>query len=260
METIELCILCVATFLVSILGVVTGGHSMLTVPLMIFFGMAPAAAVATNRFANMFLAGSGISEYYRNRKIPLRFVWPFVVAAIPGGALGAFLVTRLSGDLIRTVIGVCMLVIVFVSFFFRNKGLADLTTFEFPRWRFWLGVVVAFFIGAYWGFFGGGGMTLFTVFLTVTFGFSLLQSVGSSNIAMGASSLLASVVFFFDGAIDLWIGLAMGVAMAGGAWIGAHLSIKIGNVWVKRIFTLMILFMAIKMITGWPDLRLVLTR
>jgi len=258
MDLDHLLILCGATFLVSILGVVTGGHSMLTVPLMIFFGMPPAVAVATNRFANIFLAGSGAYKFYRNKKIPLQFTWPFIVASIPGGAAGALVVLHLSGDVIQKIIGAFMVLIVVVGLVSRQTGLADLESFDFSRLRMGFGLVIGFLIGIYWGFFGGGGMTLFILFLTLTFGLSFLQSVGTSNLAMGLSSLLAVIIFMVSGAVDFVVGTAMAVCMAGGAWIGAHWSIRVGNVWVKRVFTAVILILAVKLIFGWPDFKALL--
>ncbi len=252
MSPIHLLILCGATFLVSMLGVVTGGHSMITVPLMMFFGLPPAVAVATNRFANIFLAASGSTTYYRKGKLNLRFTWPYVIASLPGAALGALLVMNVSGHIIRMIIGVFMVVMVGLTFFLRDTGLVERTDFDFSSLRKATGLLLAFLVGAYWGFFGGGGMTLFTLMLTLSFGLSFLQSVGTSNVAMLLSSVIAVSVFFAAGSIDLVVGLAMAASMATGAWIGATLAIKVGNLWIKRVFTLMIIFFAIKLITGWP--------
>jgi len=250
MQIDHLLILCCATFFVSILGVVTGGHSMLTVPLLIFFGMPPAQAVATNRFANIFLAGAGSFNYLRLEKVPLCFTWPFILASIPGGAVGALLVLNLSGEIIQTTIGVFMLIILVMGLFFRDTGLEDRKTFKVSRLHMVLGTAFAFLVGLYWGFFGGGGMTLFTIFLTVSFGLSFLQSVGTSNVAMGLASAIAVIIFFLSGAVHLGIGLAMAAAMASGAWIGSYLSIRAGNVWIRRLFSVVILFFAIKLIFG----------
>ena len=161
-------ILCSVAFAVSMVGVVTGGHSMITVPLLMFFGLPPASAVATNRFATLFLNISGSGVYLKNKKINIGFVWPFIVAALTGAFIGSNILMIAGGGYVRTVIGIFMLILVVVGLVQRNRGVEDIVEFDFSSKRKIIATLIAFLVGIYWGFFGGGGMTLFTLFLTFT--------------------------------------------------------------------------------------------
>ena len=53
---VEVIALIVIFFVTSVVGVVTGGNSLITVPVMLSFGIEPCTAVATNMFALTFLS------------------------------------------------------------------------------------------------------------------------------------------------------------------------------------------------------------
>ncbi len=58
---------------------------------------------------------------------------------------------------------------------------------------------------------------------------------------------MAAVVFARKGAIDYAMAAAMFFGCAVGSYIGAHYSDRIGNVWIKRWFILIVLIMVIKL-------------
>ena len=248
MELWPVAALAAVSFAVSLVGVITGGHSMVTVPLMMFLGMPPAEAVATNRFANFFLAAAGSTNYARHGKINLRFLWPLLLATLAGASAGALLLLLTPGADIRRLIGLFMISIVVFGILQPKAGLEDCQSFQFSTAKRVSGLTVSALMGAYWGFFGGGGMTLYIFFLTAVFRFSFLQSVGASNVAMACASFVSIIIYACYGRIDLTVGAAMAVAMAAGAWVGSACSIKIGNVWVRRVFNAVIILFAIKLI------------
>ena len=67
MQFPELLILVAVFFLTSIVSVVTGATSLITVPLMIALGIEPHVAVATNMFALIFLSAGALTPFLEER-------------------------------------------------------------------------------------------------------------------------------------------------------------------------------------------------
>jgi len=59
---------------------------------------------------------------------------------------------------------------------------------------------------------------------------------------------MAAVVFAGRGVIDYPKAAAMFLGCAIGSYVGAHYSDRIGNVWIKRLFILIVLIMVIKLL------------
>jgi multidrug efflux pump subunit AcrB len=59
---------------------------------------------------------------------------------------------------------------------------------------------------------------------------------------------MAAVIFAGRGAIDYPKAAAMFLGCAVGSYFGAHYSDRIGNVWIKRLFILIVLIMVVKLL------------
>jgi uncharacterized membrane protein YfcA len=62
--------LAAAFFFTAGISVVTGGTSLLTVPVMLSFGLEPRVAVATNMVALIFLSLGGTLPFLKGKRLP----------------------------------------------------------------------------------------------------------------------------------------------------------------------------------------------
>ena len=72
--------------------------------------------------------------------------------------------------------------------------------------------------------------------------------LASRFVIAGILGSFLTVIFIFAGLVKWKVALVMMLASALGGWIGAALGIKAGNIWVKRIFALVVSITAIKLI------------
>ncbi len=242
-------LICSAAFIASIFGIVVGGHSFITVPLMIFSGLPPAAAIATNRFATLFLGVLGLRNYYRYGKLDMSFALPFAVSAVLGSIFGSLYVLSADQLLVKRVISIVMLGLVVMVLVRPNIGVEGKEVRRGVKWML-VGLPISFVLGLYWGFFGGGGTTLLIFFLVSLYGMRFLEGVANSNLIGFAASLVAAAIFILKGAIFYELGILLGAAMGAGAYLGSKLSIRVGNVWVRRVFLAATLIMAAKLLIG----------
>lgn len=64
------------------------------------------------------------------------------------------------------------------------------------------------------------------------------------------SNLTSLVIFFALGQVDLILGLSMGVCMMIGSFIGARSAIKFGVQFIRPVFTVIVLLIAVNLAWG----------
>ena len=85
------------------------------------------------------------------------------------------------------------------------------------------------------------------------FGSSLVEAVGLTKMVNFVNSLAATAVFVAERRIDWTVGIAMSLSMIVGGFVGAHLAIARGTGWVRRVFVLTVIAMAISLL--WDALH-----
>lgn len=246
MATFELVVLIVVFFATSIVGVVTGSNSLVAVPVMFQFGIDPKVAVATNMFGLVFMAIGGTVPFVRAGKIAYRRVVPLVALTVVSSALGAALVGYITGDGLKLIVTVAMIAVVIFTLAKRRQRAE--AAHPVSRSSLVLTFVLTFLLGIYGGLYSGGYVTLLTASLIAFFGMSYAESVASTKLINVFSSLVATLVFMWQGLVDYKLGVMLGATMFVGAYIGAHFATKLDESWIRRIFLTAVLLLAAKML------------
>jgi len=242
MHFATLVVLLVLFFATSLIGVVTGSNSLITVPVMFQLGIDEREAVATNMFGLTFMAVGGAIPFFRSGTIKIRTLWPKLLLTLVGSALGAAIVGVITGDTIRLIVTLAMFsVVAFTLLDERHRGA--------PGAHYWpaAGYLAVFLLAIYGGFYSGGYVTVLTPTLVAFFGMSFTESVAATKVVNAVSSGVATVVFLYQGFVDITLGIALGIAMFAGAYVGAHYALKIGEVWLRRVFISAVVLVGIKM-------------
>ncbi len=108
--------------------------------------------------------------------------------------------------------------------------------------------ILTFFLGIYGGLYSGGYVTILTVVLVAFFGMTFTESVASTKFINVFSSMIATIIFMWQGLVDYKLGAILALSMFVGAFIGAHTVTKLNDIWLKRIFLSVVLILAIKTI------------
>ena len=95
---------------------------------------------------------------------------------------------------------------------------------------------LTFLLGIYGGFFSGGYVTLLTAAYVALFRMTFVQAIATTKVANVFSSAIATAVFMRHGLVNYRLGIILGVTMFTGALFGARFAIRIGNLWLRRIF------------------------
>lgn len=240
MTNFELIILALVFFFTSIVGVVTGSNSLVTVPVMFQFGIDEKVAVATNMFGLTFMAIGGSIPFLRQGKIDVKKLSPLIILTLIGSALGAALVGYITDRSIRLIVSVAMIAVVIFTLV-RTKGPENKGGKHSG-----LGLIATFLLAIYGGLYSGGYVTILTAVFIAFLGMSYTESVGSTKLVNVFSSSIATLVFIWQGLVDYTLGTVLAVTMFVGAYIGAHYASKMNEAWLRRIFLSTVVLLAIK--------------
>jgi uncharacterized membrane protein YfcA len=243
MTNLELIILVVLFFLTSIVGVVTGSNSLITVPVMFQFGIDEKQAIATNMFGLTFMAIGATIPFIRQEKIEPRKLTPLIVLTVIGSAAGALLVGYITNQSIRLIVPIAMIaVVIFTLVRSGPEKAASSPTFAY---------IATFLLAIYGGLYSGGYVTILTAAFVAFIGMNYAEAVGSTKLVNVFSSGVATVVFMWQGLVDYSLGAMLGVTMFLGAYVGAHYAARMNEVWLKRIFLATVFLLAIKTLSDY---------
>jgi uncharacterized membrane protein YfcA len=238
-------ILLIVFFLTSVIGVVTGSNSLITVPIMFQFGVDPRVAVATNMFGLLFMSIGATIPFVRQRKIDYRELTPSILITLIGSALGAVLVGFINASGMKFIVSTAMIA---VALFILLRTAVGVDEREKSRFAIPITYGLVFVLGIYGGLFSGGYITVLTAVYVGIYGMRYGQAVASTKLINVFSSGIATLVFMWQGLVDYRLGVALAVTMFIGAYAGAHYVTKLDDIWLRRIFLSTVFVLAVKTI------------
>ncbi|WP_456416571.1 TSUP family transporter [Thiolapillus sp.] len=244
--TTELLFFLMATAAVAgLVDAIAGGGGLLTLPALLWAGLPPVQALATNKLQGSFGTLSASIHYICKTDILQHKLWPLVSATFLGAASGTLMVQYLPDELLREVIP--LLLVLFSLYFLFSPRVSD----EDAAQRLplgWFALALCFPIGFYDGFFGPGAGSFFVLAVVALLGHNLTQATGVTKI-LNLTSNLAALLFFALGGHVLWeLGLLLGLAQAGGAWLGAHLAVRHGAAVIRPLLVIISLAVSLKLL------------
>jgi uncharacterized membrane protein YfcA len=240
----KLAILVAVFFVTSVISVVTGSTSLITVPVMIAFGVEPHVAVATNMMALIFMSVGGSLPFARKGVVERRLLPLAITLTVVGSGVGALLLLRIPTGALQLTISVAMIAVAAFSLAKQERGTTQRPVSVASQAS---GYVATFVLAVYGGFFSGGYVTMLTAVFVLLFGVTFLQSVATTKIINFFSSLVATMIFASHGVVDYRLGAVLGVTMFLGAVIGGHMAMRLPAVWLRRIFVVAVVALAANM-------------
>ncbi len=258
LSPLALAALVVLFFVTSVVGVVTGSNSLITVPVLYQFGIDPRVAVATNMFGLTFMSVGGALPFIGKGTIDRRRIRWLVALTLAGSILGALLVLVISSRAMPLIISLSMIAVSIFTVTMRgddkraSEEVLDEAAVERlrvrARWAEQAGYAATFALGVYGGFFSGGYVTLLTAAFVALFRLKFIEAVSTTKIINVFSSLVATLIFMANGLVDYRLGAIIAVVMFIGANVGARLSLKMNERALRRLFLLTVIALALKIL------------
>jgi len=219
----------------SVISVITGSTSLITVPVMLQFGIEPRTALATNMFALTFMSIGGTLPFIGKGVIKTERLPLLIILTLISSILGALLVLIIPSKSMPLIISISMIIVATLSIINRNAGVKPADTIPSQLGEIF-GYVVTFILGIYGGFFSGGYITLLTAAYVMLFRMTFVQAIATTKFINIFSSFSATLIFMYQGVVDYKLGAILGLTMFIGGIVGGNISMKLSNVWLQRIY------------------------
>jgi hypothetical protein len=199
------------------------------------FHIEPRTVVATNMFALTFMSLGGALPFLRGQHVDRQRLPLLIVLTLAGSLLGAFLLILVPASSVSVIVSVAMIAVAIFSVIYRKSGLENVAGAPSSS-AVLAGYTLTFLLGIYGGFFSGGYVTLLTAAYVALFRMSFVEAIATTKVVNVFSSAIATAVFMRQRLVDYRLGIVLGIAMFTGALFGARFAIRIGNLWLRRIF------------------------
>jgi uncharacterized membrane protein YfcA len=234
-----------AAFVAGVVDAIAGGGGLITLPALIWAGLPPELALGTNKGQSVFGSFAAMTRYGRAGLLDKPRARRTFPAALVGATLGALLVAfEVPRDALKPVI-LALLVAVAVFLFVRPTTLVP--TGAPPKRPVLVAVGVAAVVGAYDGFFGPGTGTFLILAFVLWLKDSARQASADAKVVNFASNLASVIVFAFCGWVSWRVALPMAAAQFAGGAVGAHVTVRGGDVVVRRVVPVVVVAVAVKL-------------
>jgi uncharacterized membrane protein YfcA len=229
-----LVILIVFGFLAAFIDSVVGGGGLIALPALLFTGLPPAAAVATNKLAGTIGSLTSTIIFYRSGELDLKSVYKLFPLTFIGSMIGAWTVHLMNPEVLKPLMLVMLAAVAIYTIFKKDWG-GKSTYKKLSIRHFIIFIFLLFAIGFYDGFIGPGTGS-FLIFAFLMIGFDFLKAAGNAKFLNFGSNISALLMFMYLGQVNYAYGLAMGIAQFVGAICGSKFAIKRGSGYVRALF------------------------
>lgn len=246
MDALHLALLVGAAFTAGTIDAVAGGGGLMTVPVLLSVGLPPAVALGTNKGQSAFGTLAATVQFWRTGaldrdRLALQFVLGFA-----GSLAGAALVLKLSPAVLRPLVLVLLVSVAAVLTLRRDLGTVPTT----PPPKAVLLRRVALLsagIGMYDGFFGPGTGTFLILSSVALLGDPMRRASANAKVVNLASNLAALSLFTWKGVVRWDIALPMAAAQLAGGTLGARLTLRGGDRFVRRVVLAVVVALVVKL-------------
>jgi uncharacterized protein len=216
------------------LNAVAGGGSFIAFPALLFTGVAPIAANATNTVALWVGVTASSRAYRKHLDLSRRIIVPLAVTSIIGGIAGAYLLLHTPAQTFLKVLPWLMLGATLLFMFGgklarSNEGLSS----HISTQSLLVASIFEFVVSVYGGYFGGG-VGILNLAMLAAVGMTNIHAMNALKVVLGGIiNGVAVVTFILKGAVVWKQGTVMIIGALVGGYLGAHYAQKLSPSWIR---------------------------
>lgn len=249
-KMLELAILTVASLVAGFVNAIAGGGGLISIPVLfsVFPTAPPATLFGTSKAAMVWGTGWAAADYSRHVRLPWETLLPACLAALVGGFAGAWLVTLVSADWLRSLLPVMLTLALVYTLLSKNLGQTHAPKYTATTEAI-LASLISLLLGLYDGFFGPGTGSFFIFLFVRVLGFDFLHAVASAKVLNMTTNLAALALFGWAGHVWWQFMIPMAVANVVGSHLGARLAVSRGSGFIRLVFIAVVAALILKSVT-----------
>ena len=240
-------ILTATAVLTGFIDAVAGGGGLIMMPALLFAGVPPINALATNKLQSIFGTAVATNNYARAGLVHWREHRLAMLIVFLGASGGVLLVQAIDSKLLGLLVPALLVAV--ALYVLLSPRMTDEDAHHRLSERGYTPIGGA--IGFYDGFFGPGTGTLFTASLVALRGYGLTRATALTKL-LNFTSNVASVLFFAIGGKMFWLlGFCMALGAMLGGWLGSHSAIRFGAGLIRPLLVTVSLGMTARLLWSY---------
>lgn len=242
-----LLLLCSIAFIAGYIDAIAGGGGLLTIPALLTAGLPAHTALGTNKLAATFGSLTASVTFYRKKLINLRYWRQCIIFTALGALIGTLVVDQISTEALEKFLPLIILFAAMYSLFNRMQP-DDKLTLPSPSTKTkWQQRLQGLSLGFYDGIAGPGTGAFWMVSTMAMYRINLLLTSGVARTMNFVSNGFSLIAFIALGHVNFVLGVAMGICLMIGAWLGAHSAIRFGSRFIRPIFVTVVVMIALRL-------------
>ena len=217
------------------LNAVAGGGSFIAFPALLFVGVGPVAANATNTLALWVGVTASGGAYRKHLNISRRVLIPLIVMSIVGGLAGAVLLIKTPANTFLRVLPWLLLGATLLFAFGKHLTgkISAGISHESSNAAVAGACVFELFVAVYGGYFGGG-MGIMNLAMLAAIGMTDIHAMNALKVVLGGFiNGVATFTFIATGAVVWRQGAVMTAGALLGGYCAAHYAQRLPQSWIR---------------------------
>ncbi len=240
-------ILTATAVLTGFIDAIAGGGGLIMMPALLFAGVPPINALATNKLQSMFGTSIALRNFARSGLVEWRPNRLSVAMVFAGATVGALVVQAIDTKVLNLVIPILLVAV--ALYVLVSPRMSDEDAQQRLSSTGYAPVAGA--IGAYDGFFGPGTGTFFTTSLVALRGYGLTKSTALTKMFNFTSNVASVLLFAFGDKIWWLLGLSMAAGAMLGGYIGSRTAMRFGAAVIRPLLVVISLGLTGRLLWGY---------
>ncbi|MES2905367.1 MAG: TSUP family transporter [Pseudomonadota bacterium] len=240
-------ILTAVAVLAGFIDSIAGGGGLIMMPALLFAGVPPINALATNKLQSMFGTATAFANYTRKGMVDWRSNWLTVAMVFLAAGAGVIVVQSVETKILALIIPLLLMAV--ALYVLISPRMSDEDAYERIGKRGYAPVGAA--IGFYDGFFGPGTGSFFTTTLVGLRGLGLTRATALTKLFNLTSNVAAVLLFAIGGHMFWLLGLCMAAGAMLGGWIGSHTAMRFGAAVIRPLLVLLSLGLTARLLWSY---------
>ena len=226
---------------------IAGGGGLIMMPALLFAGVPPINALATNKLQSMFGTATAFANYSRKGMVDWRSNWLSVMLIFVAAGAGVVVVQSVDTKALALVIPLLLMAV--AIYVLVSPRMSDDDAHQRVSARTYSPIGAA--IGFYDGFFGPGTGSFFTTTLVALRGLGLTRATALTKLFNLTSNIAAVLLFAIGGQMFWLLGLCMAAGAMLGGWIGSHTAMRFGAQVIRPLLVILSLGLTARLLWSY---------
>lgn len=237
--------LTLVAFVAGYISSIAGAGGLITLPILLWFGLPPINALATNKVQSALGTLSSTWNFFRKGQLSLKEIRYSLLFALLGSVGGTLLAQRIGNEALLQLTPV-MLVLIALYFLLSPRMSDSCSQARLSPLSFAL--VAALPMGLYGGFFGPGMGSILPFLFVYLSGYHLRKATAQTKVMILVINGVSAVLFILHGDVVWTLALCMSMAQMLGARLGSNRVMTHGAGLVQPLIIVTTLLLAIKLL------------